>query len=87
MRPAALPPTTGEQVPAANPYAVSAPEPEPVVSTYPDAAPGNAVAVSATTGQLRSSENHPLLAVDEVPPWEPPAATVASSNGHSDHNG
>ena len=81
LPPAALPPTTGEQVPAANPYAVSAPEPEPEPN------PETAMAVSATTGQLHSSENHPLLAVDEIPPWEPPAVPVASTNGHSDHNG
>ncbi len=79
--PAALPPTTGEQVPAGNPYAVSAPGADPAPP------PETAVAVSATTGELQTSENHPLLAVEEIPAWDPPDVPVASTNGHSDHHG
>jgi sec-independent protein translocase protein TatB len=76
--PTILPPATGEPVSAANPYAVSAPE-----KSEPEEA---AVAVSATSGEILSSEHHPLLTVDEIPPWEPPAHATAGANGHGERN-
>ncbi len=72
------PPLTGPPVSAASPYAVSAPE----KAESPEAA----VAVSATSGEILSSEHHPLLTVDEIPPWEPPAHATAGANGHGERN-
>lgn len=57
----------------------------PATDTISASSEGQAVpyavsAVSATTGETRPVEDHPLLRVDVIPPMDVPAAAVASGN-------